>query len=199
MSRLLFALIFCALLYRNSFLCEKYFQFVFKFISNMDIESDIRESDEIDFFAVKTSEESQKTYIRIEIPVKQNDFKHNFFVHFRKKGKTQWQSSPLIRDSNHIDMHGLDPNCLYEIRVALLSRPKEVSTFGDMDESEENIVIEKINNSNKQKYLSQKSLDLKVIDRFATHFAEDILTDVRQYLSNQIISENDFESTDQHF
>src|SRR5437868_15469051 len=106
----------------------------------MDNKSSHR-SDKIDFFTEKVSDKSGKMIIRIEIPVKKKDFANSFFVHFRKKGKTQWQSSPLIRNSNFIDMHGLDDNCIYEIRVAVISPSKDVSTFHNLYDIKDKSVI----------------------------------------------------------
>lgn len=63
-----------------------------------------------------------------------NQFYYNFYIHFRKKGHSQWQSSPLIIQSNSIEINGLDLDSRYQIRIVILtlSQTKEVTTEGDV-------------------------------------------------------------------
>ncbi len=137
-----------------------------------------QKSDEINFNLERLTDRNGNLFIRVNIPVKQKDFNHNFFVHFRKKGEVQWHSSPLIRQTNFIDMHGLDPNFIYEIRIAVLSKAKEISTFDDLSE---NVVCERQENYSKSiKFSSLYDLEI------ASKIADKILIDVFKYLNYSI-------------
>lgn len=140
-----------------------------------------KSADEIRFTTKRLKDSSGKSFVRLELVVKDKDFRHNFLVHYRKKGRHEWHTSPQIKNSNLIDMHGLDTNCVYEIRVAVMSATKDVSTFEDIDETDDELsddLIEKIRISNKQKYLSKRIPYMNRIDKFANDFVQQVMRQV---------------------
>jgi hypothetical protein len=75
-------------------------------------------------------------------------------------------------------MHGLDPNFIYEIRIAVLSKAKEISTFNNLSE---NMVCEEQENYSKNVNFSSL-YDLEI----ASKIADKILIDVFKYLNYSI-------------
>lgn len=147
--------------------------------------------DEIKFSLQRVSDEDGNECIRVNIPVKRKDFKHNFYVHYRKKGDVQWQSSPLIRQTNFIDIHGLEPNFVYEIRVALLSDPKELSTHSIRNE----VITHNIKSIENDLLVSFEKVEFpSIINKEIAIFADKIMNDVFQYLYYSItnVSNTDF-------
>ena len=146
-----------------------------------------KSGDEIKFVTKRLRDSSGKSYVRVELVVAYKEFRHNFLIHYRKKGRSEWHTSPQIKNSNAIDMHGLDSNSIYEIRVAVLSAAKDVSTFDDIDETDDEMsddLIEKIKVSNKQKYLSKRPNNMNHIDKFANDFVQQVMRQVFDSIRN---------------
>jgi len=128
-------------------------------------------SDQIKFNLKRLKNEDGEVYISVNIPVEEKDLKHDFYVHYRIKGEIPWQSSPLIRQSNVIDMHGLEPNQIYQIRIALLSNTTEISTSSLCDNNAFNEKLSPITN-------------FETVSKFADKLLNDVFDYVYYFVTN---------------